>query len=238
MKSALRITTPQQLTELRDRLRAEQAAQTAAGHKQVRICMGAGCIASGAEQVKQSIEAELPRSGVRHGVSVVGTGCLGPCSAGPTLMIDDVFYENVKPQDGTAWSPSMSLRGQVVARLTHRRRRRPQRGQRRRDGFLQAADEDRAAQLRRDRSPADRGLHRPRRLPGPGQGARRRTPDEVIETMRISGLRGRGGAGFPTWRKWKLTRESAGDAKYAVCNADEGDPGRVHGPQRAGGRPP
>ena len=53
------IATPQQLTELRDRVRAEQAAQKAAGHKQVRICMGAGCIASGAEQVKQSIEAEL-----------------------------------------------------------------------------------------------------------------------------------------------------------------------------------
>ena len=60
------IATPQQLTELRDRVRAEQAAQKAAGHKQVRICMGAGCIASGAEQVKQSIEAELQRSGVQR----------------------------------------------------------------------------------------------------------------------------------------------------------------------------
>ncbi len=115
------IATPQQLTELRDRVRAEQAAQKAAGHKQVRICMGAGCIASGAEQVKQSIEAELERSGVHEGVSVIGTGCLGPCSAGPTLMIDDVFYENVKPQDGSSLVNEHVLRGQIVSRLTHRR---------------------------------------------------------------------------------------------------------------------
>ena len=220
------IATPQQLTDLRDRVRAEQAARKAAGHKQVRICMGAGCIASGAEQVKQSIEAELERSGVGDGVSVIGTGCLGPCSAGPALMIDDVFYENVKPQDGSDLVTEHVLRGQIVARLTHTPARRPQRGQRGRDGLLQAADEDRAAQLRRDRPAADRGLHRPRRLPGPGQGrSTSNHPEAVIETMRVSGLRGRGGAGFPTWRKWKLTRESAGDAKYVVCNADEGDPG-------------
>ena len=79
------IATPQHLSELAARVRAEQAAQKAAGHKLVRICMGAGCIASGAEQVKQSIEAELQRHGVSEGVSVIGTGCLGPCSAGPTL---------------------------------------------------------------------------------------------------------------------------------------------------------
>ena len=219
------IATPQQLSELRDRVRAEQAAQKAAGHKQVRICMGAGCIASGAEQVKQSIEAELERSGVHDGVSVIGTGCLGPCSAGPTLMIDDVFYENVKPQDGSALVNEHVLRGQIVSRLTHRRP----------DGrkVANAAEMDffkRQAKI----VLRNCGVIDPQRIEDyiarDGYQALAKVvannlPEEVIETMRVSGLRGRGGAGFPTWRKWKLTRESAGDVKFAVCNADEGDPG-------------
>ena len=84
---------------------------------------------------------------------------------------------------------------------------------------------------------ADRRLHRPRRLPGPGQGARRTTtPEEVIETMRASGLRGRGGAGFPTWRKWKLTRDAAGRREVRRLQRRRGRPRRVHGPQRAGRR--
>jgi NADH-quinone oxidoreductase subunit F len=219
------IATPQQLTEVRDRVRSEQAAKKAAGHKCVRICMGAGCIASGAEQIKQSIEAELQRNGIRDGVSVIGTGCLGPCSAGPTLLIDDVFYENVKPQDGAALVNDHVLRGQIVARLTHRRP----------DGrkVAHAAEMDffkRQAKI----VLRNCGVIDPQQIEDyiarDGYQALAKVvadnrPSEVIETMRSSGLRGRGGAGFPTWRKWKLTRESSGDAKFAVCNADEGDPG-------------
>ena len=219
------IATPQELTELRDRVRAEQAAQKAAGHKLVRICMGAGCIASGAEQIKQSIEAELERSGVHEGVSVIGTGCFGPCSAGPTLMIDETFYENVKPQDGAALVKEHVLRGQIVSRLTHRRA----------DGrkVANAAEMD---FFKRQTKIVLRncGVIDPQRIEDyiarDGYQALAKVvatnlPQEVIETMRASGLRGRGGAGFPTWRKWKLTRELAGDVKFVVCNADEGDPG-------------
>ena len=197
------IATPQQLSELRDRVRAEQAAQKAAGHKQVRICMGAGCIASGAEQIKQSIEAELQRSGVGHhapmvgGVSVIGTGCLGPCSAGPTLMIDDVFYENVKPQDGSALVNEHVLRGQIVSRLTHRRP----------DGrkVANAAEMD---FFKRQTKIVLRncGVIDPQRIEDyiarDGYQALAKVvagnrPDEVIETMRVSGLRGRGGRASP-----------------------------------------
>ena len=219
------LATPQQLNELRDRVRSEQAAKKAAGHKLVRICMGAGCIASGAAQVKQSIEDELERRGIHDGVSVIGTGCLGPCSAGPTLMIDDVFYEDVKPQDGSSLVNEHILRGQIVSRLTHRRP----------DGrkVANAAEMDffkRQAKI----VLRNCGVIDPQRIEDyiarDGYQALAKVvstnlPQEVIETMRVSGLRGRGGAGFPTWRKWKLTRESAGDTKFAVCNADEGDPG-------------
>ena len=61
-------------------------------------------------------------------------------------------------------------------------------------------------------------------------------PEEVIEEIKISGLRGRGGAGFPTWFKWNAAKQSPGNEKYLVCNADEGDPGRIHGQIRSGRR--
>jgi NADH-quinone oxidoreductase subunit F len=96
------IANIEQLTALRDAVRAEQARLATAGHKQIRLCMGAGCIASGAERVKAAIETELGRCGWKDRVSVVSTGCLGPCSAGPTMVVDEIFYENLKPQDGAA----------------------------------------------------------------------------------------------------------------------------------------
>ena len=219
------IASMQQLTELRDRVRAEQTAWKAAGNKQIRICMGAGCIASGADQVKQAIETELQRSGAQDRVSIIGTGCLGPCSAGPTLKIDEVFYENVKPQDASDLVHEHVLRGQIVSRLTHRRP----------DGrkVPNAAEMD---FFRRQAKIVLRncGVIDPQQIEdyiardgymALAQVVTSNAPERVIETLRTSGLRGRGGAGFPTWRKWKLTRESAGETKYAVCNADEGDPG-------------
>ena len=225
------IASMQELTELRERVRAEQAAWKAAGNKQVRVCTGAGCIASGSEQVKQAIEAELPRSGAQGRVSVIGTGCLGPCSAGPTLKIDEVFYENVKPQDASVLVQEHVLRGQIVSRLTHRRpdgRKVPNAAEM--DFFKRQAK----IVLR------NCGIIDPQRIEdyiardgymALAQVVTSNEPEKVIETLRTSGLRGRGGAGFPTWRKWKLTRDSAGtglsgdNGKYAVCNADEGDPG-------------
>jgi NADH-quinone oxidoreductase subunit F len=219
------IANVEQLTALRDSVRAEQARLASAGHKQIRLCMGAGCIASGSERVKAAIETELDRRGLKDKVTVVGTGCLGPCSAGPTLVLDHVFYENLKPQDGAAIVAEHIARGQVVERLTHRRP----------DGrsVAHASEMD---FFRRQRKVVLRncGEVDPLRIEdyiardgyqGLAKAITENKPDAVIETMRASGLRGRGGAGFPTWRKWKITRESQGDVKYAVCNADEGDPG-------------
>jgi NADH-quinone oxidoreductase subunit F len=215
----------EQLCTLRDSLRAEQERLAAAGHKQVRICMGAGCIASGAQNVRDAMEAELERCGWSDRVSVVGTGCLGPCSAGPTLMIGDVFYENLKPQDGAAIVTEHLVRGQVVERLTHRRP----------DGrnVAHAGEMDffkRQAKIVLRNCGVIDPLQIDAYIARDGYQALAKVlvkndPDGVIESLRVSGLRGRGGAGFPTWRKWKLTRQAAGDMKYAVCNADEGDPG-------------
>ena len=220
-----RIATAKELAGLRDRVRDEHQQQIDAGQKSIRLCMGASCIASGAESVKAAILDQLEVRGVAGQVSICETGCLGPCSAGPVLMVDDVFYENVKPQDVPEIVAEHLLQGRVVERLTHRRP----------DGrhVPAAADMD---FFRRQTKIVLRNCGRidPQRIESyvAQDGYRALAsvlaagdPDAVIGTIEASGLRGRGGAGFPTARKWKFTRQAQGQPKYVVCNADEGDPG-------------
>jgi NADH-quinone oxidoreductase subunit F len=219
------IANAKDLTILRDAIRTEKTKQSAQGHKQIRICLGASCIASGALKVQAALERELADRQLGKRVSIVGTGCLGPCSGGPALMIDDVFYENLCPQDAKEIVTEHLGRGRIVERLTHKRP----------DGraVANAVDMD---FFRRQKKIVLRncGQIDPQRIEDyiarDGYQALAKTltensPETVIETMRASGLRGRGGAGFPTWRKWKFTREAPGQQKYVVCNADEGDPG-------------
>ena len=94
-----RIANAQDLTALRDAVRAENARLAAEGHKRIRVCLGASCIASGALKVRAALERELADRNLQSRVAIVGTGCLGPCSGGPALMIDQVFYEKLRPQD-------------------------------------------------------------------------------------------------------------------------------------------
>jgi NADH-quinone oxidoreductase subunit F len=219
------IANVKELTALRDEIRAEKARLSAEGHKQIRICLGASCIASGALKVKEALERELDNRQLQQQVSIVGTGCLGPCSGGPAVMIDQVFYEKLCPEDAKEIVGEHLARGRVVERLTHKRP----------DGraLANSADMD---FFRRQKKIVLRncGQIDPQRIEDyiahDGYQAlakvlTQNSADTVIETMRVSGLRGRGGAGFPTWRKWKFTREAAGEQKYVVCNADEGDPG-------------
>lgn len=219
------IATVQDITKLRDALRDEQSKSKSLGHKQIRICMGASCIASGSLKIKAAIETELCNRNLKDTVSVIGAGCLGPCSGGPVLMIDDVFYEKLQPQDCKEIVSEHLVKGRVIGRLTHKRS----------DGrdVASACDID---FFRRQKKIVLRncGIIDPQRIEDyiarDGYQAlakvlAKNDPEAVIETMKISGLRGRGGAGFPTWRKWKLTRDVKGEHKFAVCNADEGDPG-------------
>ncbi len=213
------------LVALGEAIRARKAVAEANDHKQILLCMGAGCIASGAGAVKAALVEELANRGMSERVAVVETGCLGPCSAGPVMRVDGVFYENVGAEDADEIVAEHLLKGQVIERLTHKRpdgrpvpraddmdffRRQTKIVLRNcgiidpldiedyvaRDGYLALA-----AVLSEDHA------------------------DAVLESLEISGLRGRGGAGFKTWLKWKFTREAAGTEKYVVCNADEGDPG-------------
>ena len=225
MDSSKRIANVETLAQLRDTLRDQHANLAADGRKQVRLCMGASCIASGAERLREALEQELATHGLARQIEIVDTGCMGPCSGGPVLVIDDVFYERVQPEDAADLVAEHLGKGKTVDRLIHRRP----------DGrsVPHAADMD---FFKRQTKIVLRncGQIDPRRIDDyiarDGYQALAKVlasdqSEQVLAELKASGLRGRGGAGFPTWRKWKFTREAAGEAKYVVCNADEGDPG-------------
>ncbi|MBC7351799.1 MAG: FAD-dependent oxidoreductase [Thermogutta sp.] len=220
-----RITSVEQLTQWRDELRAQRSSWQQNGGREVRICTGAGCIASGSLRTKEALEQNLAETGIRDQWRIIGTGCMGPCFGGPVLMLEDIVYEHVRPEDTAQLVREHFLQGKIVERLTHRRP----------DG-RHVARMDEIDFFKRQVKIVLRncGEIDPTRIEDyierDGYQAlakvlQQRNPDEVIETLRQSGLRGRGGAGFPTWRKWDAARRQANPIKYVVCNADEGDPG-------------
>ena len=220
-----RIANVEELTAVRDAERLNQQALAAQGHKRILLCAGASCIASGSMALKAALEKELAGRNLADKVTVVPTGCMGPCSAGPVIMLDDVFYEAVRPSDAADIVGEHVVKKRVVDRITHKRA----------DG--------RGVPLAKDIDFVKRqtkivlrncGSIDPQRIEdyiardgyqSLAKVLTEKNSDATIETLRTSGLRGRGGAGFPTWRKWKFTRDAAGDDRYVVCNADEGDPG-------------
>jgi NADH-quinone oxidoreductase subunit F len=211
--------------QLRDATRAEKAALAAAGHKQILLCAGAGCIASGSLALKSALERELAQRGLAEKVSVVPTGCLGPCSAGPVVKLDDVVYGQLRVQDAAEIVADHVIKGRIVERLAHKRP----------DGKVQARAGDIDFFKRQTKIVLRNcGQIDPQKitdyLAADGYQAlakvlAEKDPESVLATLKTSGLRGRGGAGFPTALKWRFTRQAPGAQKYVVCNADEGDPG-------------
>ncbi|MHB8898538.1 MAG: NADH-ubiquinone oxidoreductase-F iron-sulfur binding region domain-containing protein [Thermoguttaceae bacterium] len=214
-----------QLVALRDRLREEKAARLASGCTPIRICLGASCIASGALEVRRAMQTELEAVGFGDRAMIQEVGCLGPCSGGPVVVVGDVFYENLKPENCSEIVRTHLVKGQIVERLAHRRP----------DGRIVARLDDMDFFRRQTKIVLKRcGRIDPQKiedyLAEDGYQAlagvlRAGDPAAVLKQLEISGLRGRGGAGFPTFRKWLFARNAAGDQKFVVCNADEGDPG-------------
>lgn len=214
-----------ELAALRDRVREEKAAQASSGCTPIRICLGASCIASGALQVQQALQTELEAAGFGDKAVIEEVGCLGPCSGGPVVVVGDVFYENLKPEHCGEIVRSHLVKGQIVERLAHRRP----------DGRVVAKLDDMEFFRRQTKIVLGRcGRVDPKKIEDyiadEGYAAlagvlQAGDPEAVLKEMETSGLRGRGGAGFPTFRKWMFAKNAEGDQKYVVCNADEGDPG-------------
>ncbi len=194
----------------------------------VTICGGTGCRAWGGEEVRLAFIEEIRKQGLEGNVDVMRTGCHGFCERGPVVVIQpkEIFYQQVALGDIAEVVSETIIGGRLVQRLLYTD---PATGQ------VVVYDHDVPFYKGQMRSVfSDNGRIDPTEirdyLARGGYSALSKalfsmTPEQVIDEVEKSGLRGRGGAGFPTGRKWRFTRGSAGDVKYIVCNADEGDPG-------------
>ena len=194
----------------------------------VMICEGTGCAASQARELLAALKGEIARHGLDGEVRIVQTGCRGFCAMGPIVMVypEGIFYCQVKPEDVPHLVEETLVKGRIVERLAYKEPlehraiphyseipfyTKQKRIALRNCGMIDP--EDIREYVARDGYAALT------------QVLERMTPSQVLAEMKASGLRGRGGAGFPTGLKWEFTSRSPGEPKYVVCNADEGDPG-------------
>ncbi|MFC1580244.1 NADH-ubiquinone oxidoreductase-F iron-sulfur binding region domain-containing protein [Thermodesulfobacteriota bacterium] len=192
------------------------------------LCGGTGCQASRAKDLIQAVKNELATQGLEKSVLVRSTGCHGFCEQGPIVVIEpgNTFYCHVSPEDAAEIIEKTIAQGELIERLLYTD---PVSGEtiltESDIPFYQAQDRQLLAQ-NREVDPCSIQDY----IAIGGYSALAKTlsgiaPDKVIDQIRASGLRGGGGGGFPTGRKWEECREAAGDEKYVICNADEGDPG-------------
>ena len=194
----------------------------------IQICVGGGCIACGSTKLKNEFEKRLKDKNLEGKFLVKGTGCLGPCSKGPVILLKkaDIFYENVQVADVDELIDSQLISGVPVERLLHHSDDEGKPIPHIKD--IKLFKNQKKIVLRRC------GTIDPEKITdyiaSGGYVSLKKaltelTPDEIIDQMKISGLRGRGGAGFPTFMKWSFAKKEVSDQKYILCNADEGDPG-------------
>ncbi|MFC1986528.1 NADH-quinone oxidoreductase subunit NuoF [Chloroflexota bacterium] len=196
-------------------------------HRTVYVCRGTGCVSGGSDAVFEALKAELTRQEVR-GAKIDFTGCHGFCQQGPNVVVEPegIFYTHVEPEDSADIVTLHLQNGKPVERL-----------------FYHDPVTDQAIPHYSEISFYNKqervilrncGHINPERINdyigrGGYQALRKvlfsMTPEQVIEEIKKSGLRGRGGAGFPTGTKWEFCHSAPGSPKYVICNADEGDPG-------------
>lgn len=195
--------------------------------RRILVCGGTGCISAGCLDIVEALKEELKRQGALRENHVVLTGCIGSCNLGPVMLIqpDDIFYVHVKPEDVKEIVSSHLQDDRPLERLVYHGT----------DGKPVERYGDIPFFKRQvKRVLGNCGLIDPANideyLEAGGYKAAARvlggmSPEEVIKVIGDSGLRGRGGAGFPTGRKWRFARGAKGAPKYIICNGDEGDPG-------------
>ncbi|MDR2619101.1 MAG: 4Fe-4S binding protein [Treponema sp.] len=194
----------------------------------ILTCGGTGCESNKGDEIYKKLIAEAEQMGVKGEVQIVKTGCFGFCEGGPIVKVlpEESFYVNVKPEDAHEIIAEQIVKGREVPRLLYKG-----------DGEKKktTAVEDIEFYQKQVRVVLRNcGVINPENIDeyiaregyvGLEKVLFQWTPEQTIEEVKISGLRGRGGAGFPTWLKWDLARKAQGSTKYVICNADEGDPG-------------
>ncbi len=197
---------------------------------QVLVCGGTGCTSSGSAKLRERFAAEIDANGLGNEVKLVQTGCFGLCALGPVVIVypDGTFYSRVKEDDVAEIVSEHLLKGRPVQRLVYS------------DGADTTAEVPPSLADTNFYKSQHRVALRNCGVINPevideyiamdgyaalGKVLTEMTPDQVIKTVMDSGLRGRGGGGFPTGLKWSLAAKNEADQKYVCCNADEGDPG-------------
>ncbi|MCX6566155.1 MAG: NADH-quinone oxidoreductase subunit NuoF [Candidatus Aminicenantes bacterium] len=192
------------------------------------VCAGTGCVSCGSFKIKEALEKEVRKRKLEDEVMIIATGCNGFCERGPILMVhpDGIFYQQLKVEDVPHLIEEHILKGRPVKRLMYVPPAEKQPIPKMKD--IEFFKHQRLIVLR------NRGRIDPEKVEeyiafdgyeALGKALSEMTPEAIIEEITASGLRGRGGAGFPTGKKWLICRQAKGSPKYLICNGDEGDPG-------------
>lgn len=224
------MNTLQKIREIRDTKRKELDIRVndtvGSKEKHILVCHGTGCTSSKSPKIIENFKKIIKEKNIEN-VRVIQTGCFGLCAKGPIVIIrpEDTFYAMVTPEDCEEIINTHMIEGKIVERLLCKEI----------DGTkVKKLDELSFYKKQKRIALKNCGKIDPENIEEyiafDGYKALEKvlltmSPEEVIDTIEQSGLRGRGGGGFPTGKKWRLTREATGKQKYVVCNADEGDPG-------------
>ncbi|HOP80482.1 MAG TPA: NAD(P)H-dependent oxidoreductase subunit E, partial [Armatimonadota bacterium] len=194
----------------------------------VLVCAGAGCVSSGCHAVAEALTREIAKNKLENEIRVIQTGCVGSCDLGPVIVVapEGTFYQKLKAEDAVRIVEEHLLKGRVVKDLVHKN------GQG--DGVGGTIEDIPFFKLQKKLVLRNCGVIDPSNIDeyiardgyaALGKVLTEMTPAQVIEEIKKSGLRGRGGGGFPTGLKWQFAADAKGEQKYILCNADDGDPG-------------
>ena len=194
----------------------------------VLVCGGTGCTSSGSQRIRERLEKEIAANGLSEEVGVVKTGCFGLCALGPIMIVypEGTFYSMVQEDDIPEIVSEHLLKGRVVTRLLYDETTKTDK--------IIPLNETNFYKKQHRVALRNCGVINPENIEeyigtggyeALGIVLTEKTPEDVIQILLDSGLRGRGGAGFPTGLKWKFAAANEADQKYVCCNADEGDPG-------------
>ena len=218
------IRSPKDLEKLREEIKSKRKPSKSS----VSVCVSTGCVALDASKVKEAFIAELEKQGLKDQVEIKETGCLGFCEQGPRVTIypEEICYFKVKPEDAPEIVSKSILEKKVVERLLYKD---PATGK----GVQKLEDipfykYQRRLLLENNAKIDPKNIEDYIALGGYSALAKvlfEMTPEQVVEEVKKSKLRGRGGGGFPTALKWETTRNAPGEPKYVIVNCDEGDPG-------------
>ncbi len=194
----------------------------------ILVCAGAACVSSGCRQIRDAVVNKIVEQGLQNEIKVIETGCIGSCDLGPLALVypEGVLYQKLKPEDAEEIVTEHLLKGRIVDRLLYKEAT-----------TAKAIPSMKEIDFFKNQIKIvlrNCGVINPMNIEeyiardgylALGKALTSMTREDVVEEVLKSGLRGRGGGGFPTGLKWKFAQQSPGDVKYVVCNADEGDPG-------------